>query len=229
MLPYFFTTPKLTLLLVVLSFWSHALCTHFPNKRIQLLLFKLMITTPQNTPTKNKQTNNPQNQDRENKAQLNPSLLKTNKNSTLRKSIPDKMIRAATQSSPNTYSNSSSRKMRLKLISEQKPPSSNSKSVRNSNKDSKLQKVHNPSSRFYRVDNPSSSQQAKSVIIPPQNIYNPSSKLLQSGTNHQAQSAQPKFYKVDNPSSTQQATSVTIPPKNKLNVQNIYNPSSNLQ
>jgi hypothetical protein len=122
MLPYFFTTPKLTLLLVVLSFWSHALCTHFPNKRIQLLLFKLMITTPQNTPTKNKQTNNPQNQDRENKAQLNPNLLKTNKNSTLRKSIPDKMIRAATQSSPNTYSSSSSRKMRLKLTSEQKPP-----------------------------------------------------------------------------------------------------------
>jgi hypothetical protein len=68
------------------------------------------------------QTNNPQNQDRENKAQLNPTLLKTNKNSTLRKSIPDKVIRAATQSSPNTYSSSSSRKMKLKLISEQKPP-----------------------------------------------------------------------------------------------------------
>ncbi len=32
------------------------------------------------------------------------------------------MIRAATQSSPNTYRSSSSRKMRLKLISEQKPP-----------------------------------------------------------------------------------------------------------
>jgi len=47
-------------------------------------------------------------------------------------------------------------------------PSSNSKSVHNSNKDSKLHKVHNPSSRFYRVDNPSSSQQATSVIIPPQ-------------------------------------------------------------
>ncbi len=48
-------------------------------------------------------------------------------------------------------------------------PSSNSKSVRNSDKDSKLHKMHNPSSRFYRVDNPSSSQQAKTVIIPPQN------------------------------------------------------------
>ncbi len=70
----------------------------------------------------NKQTKNPQNQDRENEAQPNPSLLKTNKNSTLRKRIPDKMIRAATQGSPNTDSSSSSRTMRLKLISEQKPP-----------------------------------------------------------------------------------------------------------
>jgi hypothetical protein len=93
--------------------------------------------------------------------------------------------------------------------------------------------VHNPSSRFYRVDNPSSSQQAKSVIISPQNktqtpkhlqpklkalakwYKSPSSKR----TTQVLQSGQPKLnstsYKCNNPTQKQTQRPKHIQPKLK--------------